>query len=446
MSQKTTLLGAAQLLAVLIFLPSSSTAQALPVCSWPLETTGSGISNVAYPDTNATYWTMPFDSARWQSIVITGVYPQARFFSFVSYDAKGSVVEDHSALNDVDINPDAGSTNPFRESAVAGEPQHYTVTISRTASMENEPNSLQFANTRLGWIIYRIYVANQGLQRNAGVPLPTVSVVSLDGRSHLVPPCPSRHRSAAVAELVTALARQGFDANAAFRQLINSAAPSPGAETSCQPTPLVSWIPKNTGGYFPNPANKYIAIPGLCFQPGRILIVRGKGPVFPDTYNGGPIWKPDGIQTRYWSMCNNDQRSPYPVVACQADHSTNLDQSGYYTYVISKPERGEAPSWVPPEATWLELGSQTDTKILLVRNMLPDPNFQNSVQAAISAGCVVDNQPGVPPSRDEVVQQGQCAHDVMKDYYPKAVYCDKQVFISQGWQGCFAATESGVQE
>ena len=246
---------------------------------------------------------------------------------------------------------------------------------------------------------------------------------------------------------MTALAGQGLDTNAALpRELMNLAELSPSQQTSCQPTPLISWIPKNTGGYFPNPANKYIAIPGLCFEPNKILVVRGKSAVFPSTYEGGPIWKPDGIQLRYWSLCNNDQRSPYPVVACQADHSTNLDQFGYYTYVLSGSERGEAPSWLPPDATWLRLGLQTEIKILLLRNMLPDSNFDNSVQAAINAGCVVDNQSGAQPSRDEVVKQGECAHGVMGEYYPKAVYCNKQIFINQGWQGCFAAAESDVQE
>jgi len=57
---------------------------------------------------------------------------------------------------------------------------------------------------------------------------------------------------------------------------------------------------------------------------------------------------------------------------------------------------------------------------------------------------VVDNQSGVPPSRDEIVKQGKCAQGVMGEYYPQAVYCDKQVFIGQGWQGCFAAAQSDV--
>jgi hypothetical protein len=33
---------------------STAVAQALPLCSWPLETTGTGATNVAYPDTDAT--------------------------------------------------------------------------------------------------------------------------------------------------------------------------------------------------------------------------------------------------------------------------------------------------------------------------------------------------------------------------------------------------------
>jgi hypothetical protein len=64
-------------LTVILLYPNAVTAQALPFCSWPLETTGAGPSNVAYPDTNATYWTMPFDSGRWKEIIITGSYPRS---------------------------------------------------------------------------------------------------------------------------------------------------------------------------------------------------------------------------------------------------------------------------------------------------------------------------------------------------------------------------------
>jgi hypothetical protein len=154
----------------------------------------------------------------------------------------------------------------------------------------------------------------------------------------------------------------------------------------------VSWIPENTGGYFPNSANKYIAIPGLCLEPDRIVVVRGKGAVFPDSYDGGSIWDPNGVMLRYWSMCNNNEGTPYPVVACQADQFTQLDDQGYYTYVLSEPESGRgnmtgAPSWLPADATWLPWGSRTTPNILIFRNMLPDASFSHSVQVAIQAVC-----------------------------------------------------------
>jgi hypothetical protein len=71
--------------------------------------------------------------------------------------------------------------------------------------------------------------------------------------------------------------------------------------------------------------------------------------------------------------------------------------------------------------------------------LLPAPSFHKSVQAAEAAGCTFDNESGVPVPYEDVVDAGQCAQDVMGAYYPVAVYCDKQLFIAHGWQGCFAA-------
>ncbi len=416
-------------------------AQVLPACSWPLEITGTGLTNVAYPDTNATYWTMPIDSTRWQSIVIKGAYPQSRFFSFVPYVAQGAVAN-NAALNDVDINPDPGSTNPFRQAAQNGTADYYTVTASRYPPTGNETNFLPLGATRLAWIIYRVYVPDKGLSNNAGVPLPSITVVGRDGRSRELPPCHANNATEASPEPSGTPFSQGLVTDAAAAQLPNGFEALKSSAASCQPTPLISWIPANTGGYFPNPANKYIAVPGLCFQPDRVVVVRGKGAVFPDTFNGHPIWEPPGVNMRYWSLCNNNQKAPYPVVDCVADYKTSLDAQGYYTYVLSEPDSRNAdtpPSWIPAGASWISWGSKIAPNILLMRNMLPDPAFPHSVQDAIQQGCAVDNESGSSPSRESIVAGGDCAKQVMGDYYPTAVYCPKQVLINEGWQGCFAA-------
>ena len=107
---------------------------------------------------------------------------------------------------------------------------------------------------------------------------------------------------------------------AAFQIIFDTVQATVVPKASCQATPLLSVI-QDTSGYFSNPANKYIAVPGLCFQPNRVVVVRGKGAIFPDTFNGNPIWEPPGVMMHYWSMCNNNERPPFPVVACAAGSS-----------------------------------------------------------------------------------------------------------------------------
>src|SRR5215471_7701620 len=72
---------------------AATIAAQTPPCSWPLESTGTGSTNAAYPDTNATYWVMPLDAAIWPTMIVTGQYPQSRFFSFVSYLDNGNVAD-----------------------------------------------------------------------------------------------------------------------------------------------------------------------------------------------------------------------------------------------------------------------------------------------------------------------------------------------------------------
>jgi hypothetical protein len=136
-------------------------------------------------------------------------------------------------------------------------------------------------------------------------------------------------------------------------------------------------------------------------------------------------------------LCNNDQVPPFPVVLCEPDHATNLDRAGYYTYAVS--QGNSAPSWLPPDVTWLPWGSKLVNNILIFRNMLPtSPPFDKSVQAAITALCAVPNQLNQAPPRNDVIMGGICAQGVMQEYYPQAVYCDESVFRLGGWQACFA--------
>lgn len=382
----------------------SAAAPLLPVCSWPFEATGSGITNIATPDTNATYWVMPFDTTHWAGMIIQGTYPQVRFFNFSTYNATGSPI---NTIVDADIGPDPGSTNPFATATATGL-RNYTVKIG--TSTAGTVNSLPVTGSRLVFVVYRAYAPDIGLDRAGGTSVPNVSLVGYDGSIRRLQPCPFAAAESSLGNMIILLATSGFADAANFLQEFLTAANQRGLTTgTCNPAtpspvPVIFGPPALNPNLFPNTQTKYLETPSFCFQRDKIVVVRGKAPVFPDTYFGGSVFQPafdSQIQVRYWSMCNNDSVIPYPVVACQADFETKLDTNQFYTYVISNDQA--PPSWLPISATWLQWGDTSVPKNLIFRNLLP-ANFAP-----------------------------------VQDYMPTGVFCPETLFIEQGWQGCFTA-------
>jgi hypothetical protein len=79
-----------------------------------------------------------------------------------------------------------------------------------------------------------------------------------------------------------------------------------------------------------------------------------------------------------------------------------------------------------------------------MRNLLAADDFSQSVQEAIKRGCWFDLQFPTPPTQEAIKEAGECALDVMGDYYPQAVWCDRTTFIKRGWRGCFRAADVPV--
>jgi hypothetical protein len=65
------------------------------------------------------------DTTQWKQVILPGQYAQSRFFSFTTYVAQGAAVD---AILDVNIDPDAGSGNPFRRGS-SGQQHNYTVNV-----------------------------------------------------------------------------------------------------------------------------------------------------------------------------------------------------------------------------------------------------------------------------------------------------------------------------
>lgn len=357
-------------------------------CAWPIKADKDTL-NVAYPDTGATYFVTKYTLLPGQELTLSGTFPVGRYMSLVTYDLSGNVV-DH--LPDVEIAPDAGSDNPFTDPSASTDPanRRWTVTIDPGASVGGGQNTL--ATNTVGSVFLRIYVPGDPTDPTGGVALPSMSVRNPDQSVSALPTCST----------------QGGDL--AFLDLINNFGP---ANDSPPTDPPVFRRPANVASTpYPNPDNTYLAAI-VAHQPGRVVVVRGTAPTTPDTRAGESPTA--ASQLRYWSLCTNEYRKPFPVTDCAFDQEVPVDASGNYTFVVSTPGDRPANAAGADGVSWLDWGETSTNMVLAMRHMLPDPGF-------------IESAFGVAP--------GQLASEVMGDYTPVAVSCDAAVFEAGGAAAC----------
>ncbi|WP_066912518.1 hypothetical protein [Millisia brevis] len=376
-----------------------------PACAWQIMSNDQ-ILNVAFPDSGATYWVLPYHLGPGQSITLTGQYPDARYFSLNTYGTDFNTVD---TLRDNQIQPEEGSANPYATVAPSAAGRNWTATVVSGPAdpARNEIRGLREGQqSSVGFLIVRIYVPADPASPSGGVHLPTVTMNLGGGMTLPLSPCATPFDPRAYSGPIAAALTAVFD-----RAIGNAAAGAfPGG------APEATFItPASTSGLFPNGDNKYIGA-GLTYQPGRVLVIRGMAPSFPDT-RAGESPATTGVAMRYWSMCQNDRVTPYPVVGCADDYQTRIDSGGYYTFVVAAAEDMTASA--DSTITMLPWGDITvPNKVVFIRNMLPSEQFYPwSIQAAQDSG--------VDPATS------------MGPYYPRATYCDVTVLQSQGWQACY---------
>lgn len=405
-------------------------------CAWPLILSPEGSGNFQGPDAAARYWLMPFDP-KYRTMTIKGIYPNIRYFSFAAYETIDydpadntnngfRLVEPH--LYDARIVPDPGSLNPFIPPG--GGHGTYTVVISRTAPSSGNTIAV---SPDLTWVVLRMYAADDdpslsGQNLTGGVPLPTITLTDQAGASRQLDTCFPINKWSEASALAQLLFPPAND--------LSIDAGTPASDrlwfASVKDPPTNLW---------PNPDNKYLMMwPGEKYQPGRLIVIHGKAPGFPGTFAGEPIWEPArgflSVDMRYWALCEQDLALPLSLVDCVTDETTRLEGSDY-TIVIS--DDRQRPDWLRPNINWLPYGDEQYPKLVVIRNMLPAPDFPYAIQKVWEANdheCTFNFSFTDLPDRGAIDEKGPCAKDIMGDYYPDAVWCDKATFVHGGWQAC----------
>ena len=371
-------------------------------CGWATRI-GADQLNLAFPDTAAEYWIAEVPMPTGGSIQLSGLYPHARYMSFIDYTA---VAQSIDGLADVQIAPDGGSTNPFQPGADRNATRRsYTVDVVNASvppGAGRAPNTLYSASadgSRVSppgtvLLIYRVYEPDSGLDIAGGDGLPTITVIDATGACAELPRCPND--SLPDTGLTQALAAQGARGSSPLPntglggtnppQWVRFTNTANGVATGALDNQLTGGsvyppVAEGTnslpaGGFFDNVNVAYVAT-FYSAGYGPVLAFSARAPTAPHTLAGQQTMGTG--QVRYWSMCTNN--SATVVYGCVHDDEVPLDDQGDYRVVISTAANRPANATRDCGVVWLPAGPTAQT-VAILRNMLPAPEFANAIQNA----------------------------------------------------------------
>jgi hypothetical protein len=381
--------------------------------------------NIAYPDANVYYWAATFSTPEGSTLEIKGDYPHSRYMSFFSYDESGRPI---GSLTDYLIKSE--STNPFVPGNQRSKSYRaYTVEVVNANSLETKTtdDELNKSITNILYtpqykkdqqlIVYRVYLPDKNTDPTGGVKLPQPILTLSDGTKLAdKEACKALNASQPLQISLDALGIPPND----YIKLINQ----PGKLDTWPSHNPTKWFiqldrksligmytgdidpnaPRSEGGFYPNLDNDYIrAI--INRKHGKVLIVRGKAPTTPNTYDGKSI--SEEAELRYWSLCSNQSFVNTRVNDCLFDEEIPVNKNGIYTIAISRAEDRPRNAIKECGIAWLPMADDgdgmfdEDVTIIQFRHMLPSKNFQHSIQ--------------------RVMRQDQL-ETVMGPYMPKARY------------------------
>jgi hypothetical protein len=369
-------------------------------CGWVARISGDQL-NVAFPDAAAKYWFAEVPMPPGGHVELAGRFPHARYISFIDYTAATQAID---GIADVNIAPNRGSTNPFLAGADrTAKARSYSVSVvTGSVPSQRAANTLYTSNADgskssppgTALLIYRLYESDRGLDITGGVGLPAITLVDSTGQRSTLPDCPDD--SLPDLGLRQELAQAGQSGSSSLPNTgLGSRNPPPwvrytGAANGVATGALDNDLTGNTlyppasgatnmapsGGFFENVNNAYMtSYYSAGF--GAVVAYRGRAPLTPATLDGEPTM--GSGQLRYWSFCTNNALTMY--YDCVNDDAVAVDANSVYTVAISTAANRPANATTACGVTWLPAGP-TPQSIVILRNMLPAPDFPNAIQRA----------------------------------------------------------------
>jgi hypothetical protein len=346
-------------------------------------------SNAFYPDTAVNYYLGRVNLPPGASLVLRGRFPHSRYMSFNAYDEAGRPTD---SLADLEIRPDAGSTNPFVDGNLRHKPMRgYTVRVVSDPAPKprsRRPNTVYLGSEGRpifsGSVVYRVYLPDHGRDQFGGTGLPEVALRTPDGTEVDQPAACSAptnqpstgvnaadRRSSGPRTRALSTASDPLDFERFFnipRSVVRAASEDAAKRTS----------EEQEGGFFSDQNNAYVYA-YTSRQLGKVLVLTGRMPDVAHTYHRNRVFRTG--QLRYWSMCDGTifPSGATETIDCVFDQEVVTDARDRFRIVVSTPEDRPANARRRCGVTWMAWGARPDG-VVIMRNQLPSPGFDHAVQ------------------------------------------------------------------
>ena len=401
------------------------------ICAgWPLGSSPINGNNFPYlPDiSGANYFGQAFIMARGASLLsgifarynffavepgsrveLRGQYPCARYFAYHPNDMD---LNNLKTLRDVDLDPDEGSVNPFRQIPEPGSNNYYTAKLVFTAPPENpEPNTTYVGakkdgktTNRLVFNMLRLYASDVGNSPNSGgVPLPALTIYDADGEiTDHFDECD-----------LYAPENEPLRSDLQFPIL-------PIADHLARNPPIWSMssnfdAPSDTMAN----ADAQYATTYYSRRFGDVYVVRAKYMTAPNTRAGEPH-STQGKDIRLYTLCTYNIWTG-SAIQCMLESELEVDNDGYYTLVISDEEH-RPQNLAEQHATWIDSGPYLDGQLKYRFVYRENPKVE-----AIAQGL-----------------SGRPVAAELRPYVPVSVPCTRATFEAGGWESCYATNQRAL--
>lgn len=443
--------------------PLASRAESHPLssCFWsgPISTRqptalGEDGARFLWPEESASYWLARFRPLpSGAHLELRRDFARARHESLNAYRTAQTPTGPQrgipsDAIADHEIVPDPGSTNPYVTGNRRDVAQRsYTVRAYTQDPPANRadrlPNAIYSGTGATNELVLRVYVPDDETSPLGGTALPDPELHLADGEivrgqalcdrindpdRSMPPPLmqqsqwlgtlaggidPPRCTAGTTPAEPEPVWRRGFNAQYVVGLVANC-----GGEPVPVGTPMQA-----VGGAYSTLHNAYLFV-FTNRQFGPLVVLRGQAPTYRSS--GTQVRTAAASQVRYWSLCTGEGMSTTetPDGGCVRDDQVPLDAEGRYTVVISRaadrPSNAElrcGVAWI----NWGENGDGTrdakgallhpDSGFVLMRNLLPDPGFEQAIQNVTLTGS---------------------AAPVLGEYYPAPTYMTTRDFEALG--------------